>query len=46
VLFGCAIALAFLFSKGLAWTAAKYRRFNRGERMPKDWKAPGRYAIG
>jgi hypothetical protein len=46
VLFACAIASAFLSSKGLAWTAEKYRRFNRGERMPTDWKAPGRYAIG
>jgi hypothetical protein len=28
------------------WTAEKYRRFDRGERMPTDWKAPGRHAIG
>jgi hypothetical protein len=24
-----------------AWTAEKYRRFDRGERMPPDWKPPG-----
>ena len=24
-----------------AWTAEKYRRFNRGERMPHDWRASG-----
>jgi hypothetical protein len=29
-----------------AWTAEKYRRFDRHERMPTDWKAPGRHAIG
>jgi hypothetical protein len=23
-----------------AWTAEKYRRFDRGERMPPDWRAP------
>lgn len=23
-----------------AWTAEKYRRFDRGERMPHDWKPP------
>jgi hypothetical protein len=23
-----------------AWTAEKYRRFDRGERMPPDWKPP------
>jgi hypothetical protein len=23
------------------WTAEKYRRFDRGERMPPDWKPPG-----
>jgi Ni/Co efflux regulator RcnB len=22
-----------------AWTAEKYRRFDRGERMPPDWRA-------
>jgi len=22
------------------WTAEKYRRFDRGERMPPDWKPP------
>ena len=22
------------------WTAEKYRRFDRGERMPADWRAP------
>jgi hypothetical protein len=22
-----------------AWTAEKYRRFDRGERMPSDWRA-------
>jgi len=27
------------------WTAEKYRRFNRGERMPPDWK-PERHASG
>jgi hypothetical protein len=25
-----------------AWTAEKYRRFDRGERMPPDWK-PSRH---
>jgi hypothetical protein len=24
-----------------AWTAEKYRRFDRHERMPPDWKPPG-----
>ncbi len=24
-----------------AWTAEKYRRFDRGERMPHDWRAIG-----
>src|SRR5262245_61667449 len=24
-----------------AWTAEKYRRFDRGERMPHDWRASG-----
>jgi hypothetical protein len=28
-----------------AWTAEKYRRFDRGERMPPDWK-PSRAAAG
>jgi hypothetical protein len=28
-----------------AWTAEKYRRFDRGERMPSDWKPP-RAAAG
>jgi hypothetical protein len=28
------------------WTAEKYRRFDRGERMPPGWKTPGRHAIG
>jgi len=23
------------------WTAEKYRRFDRGERMPPDWRASG-----
>jgi hypothetical protein len=23
-----------------AWTAEKYRRFDRGERMPSGWKPP------
>jgi hypothetical protein len=23
------------------WTAEKYRRFDRGERMPHDWRASG-----
>jgi hypothetical protein len=23
------------------WTAEKYRRFDRGERMPSDWRASG-----
>jgi hypothetical protein len=27
------------------WTAEKYRRFDRGERMPPDWK-PSRHATG
>jgi hypothetical protein len=27
------------------WTAEKYRRFDRGERMPHDWKPP-RAALG
>ncbi len=27
------------------WTAEKYRRFNRGERMPPDWK-PERHVSG
>ena len=22
------------------WTAEKYRRFDRGEAMPRDWRAP------
>jgi hypothetical protein len=26
------------------WTAEKYRRFDRGERMPPDWK-PSRHAA-
>jgi len=29
-----------------AWTAEKYRRFDRGERMPPDWSAPGSHAVG
>jgi hypothetical protein len=29
-----------------AWTAEKYRRFDRGERMPPDWKPPSRRASG
>ena len=29
-----------------AWTAEKYRRFDRGERMPSDWKPPQRLACG
>ena len=29
-----------------AWTAEKYRRFDRGERMPSDWKPPQRLASG
>ena len=28
-----------------AWTAEKYRRFDRGERMPPDWK-PSHAAVG
>jgi hypothetical protein len=28
------------------WTAEKYRRFNRGERMPSGWKPPQRLAGG
>jgi hypothetical protein len=28
-----------------AWTAEKYRRFDRGERMPPDWK-PSRAVAG
>jgi hypothetical protein len=28
------------------WTAEKYRRFDRGERMPPDWKPPRRAAGG
>jgi hypothetical protein len=24
-----------------AWTAEKYRRFDRGERMPHDWQPRG-----
>jgi hypothetical protein len=28
-----------------AWTAEKYRRFDRGERMPPDWK-PSQAAAG
>jgi hypothetical protein len=28
-----------------AWTAEKYRRFDRGERMPPDWK-PSHAAAG
>jgi hypothetical protein len=28
------------------WTAEKYRRFDRGERMPPDWKPPQRLACG
>ena len=27
-----------------AWTAEKYRRFDRGERMPPDWKPTQRAA--
>ena len=27
------------------WTTEKYRRFDRGERMPPDWK-PSRHAAG
>jgi hypothetical protein len=27
-----------------AWIAEKYRRFDRGERMPPDWKPPQRAA--
>jgi len=26
---------------GAPWTAEKYRRFDRGERMPHDWRAIG-----
>jgi hypothetical protein len=29
-----------------AWTAEKYRRFDRGERMPPDWKPPQHVASG
>jgi hypothetical protein len=29
-----------------AWTAEKYRRFDRGERMPPAWKPPSRRASG
>jgi hypothetical protein len=29
-----------------AWTAEKYRRFDRHERMPPDWKPPQRLASG
>ena len=29
-----------------AWTAEKYRRFDRHERMPSDWKPPRRAAGG
>jgi hypothetical protein len=29
-----------------AWTAEKYRRFDRGERMPSDWKPPQRLTSG
>jgi hypothetical protein len=28
------------------WHAEKYRRFDRGERMPHDWKPPRRAACG
>jgi len=28
-----------------AWTAEKNRRFDRGERMPTDWKPPQRPAL-
>jgi hypothetical protein len=28
------------------WTAEKYRRFDRHERMPPDWKSPQRHAGG
>jgi hypothetical protein len=28
------------------WTAEKYRRFDRHERMPPDWKPPQRRASG
>jgi hypothetical protein len=28
------------------WTAEKYRRFDRHERMPPDWKPPHRAAGG
>jgi hypothetical protein len=28
------------------WTEKKYRRFDRGERMPLDWKPPPRRASG
>jgi hypothetical protein len=29
-----------------AWTVEKYRRFDRRERMPSDWKPPQRLASG
>jgi hypothetical protein len=29
-----------------AWTAEKYRRFDRGERMPPDWRPPQQAASG
>jgi hypothetical protein len=29
-----------------AWTAEKYRRFDRHARMPPDWKPPQRRASG
>jgi hypothetical protein len=29
-----------------AWTAEKYRRFDRGERMPPNWRPPSRHADG
>jgi hypothetical protein len=28
------------------WTAEKYRRFDRGERMPADWKPTRQAALG
>jgi hypothetical protein len=28
------------------WTAEKYRRFDRGERMPPDWKTPQQPVAG
>jgi hypothetical protein len=29
-----------------AWTAEKYRRFDRSERMPPDWKPPHKAGAG